>query len=200
MRKIREVFRLKFDSDISNRQIAMSCNIARSTVGEYLFRFQQAALSWPLPQDIDDNQLEQLLYPQLPAVPADQRPVPDWSYIHQQLRHKSVTLMLLWQEHKEQYPQGYFQRTIVRYTEFDHMTDRGLCPVLRTRPGLAPPQICLPSTFRYGAYLYVDPRFCLRLPSSAHYCTTLAFSYPSPPSGWVWTLPDTRVIISDITI
>ena len=48
MRKIREVFRLKFDCDISNRQIAISCNIARSTVGEYLFRFQQAALSWPL--------------------------------------------------------------------------------------------------------------------------------------------------------
>ena len=48
MRKIREVFRLKFDCDISNRQIAKSCNIARSTVGEYLFRFQQAALSWPL--------------------------------------------------------------------------------------------------------------------------------------------------------
>ncbi len=41
----------------------------------------------------------------------------------------------------------YFQRTIVRYTGFDLMTDRGLCPVLRTRPGLAPPQICLPSTF-----------------------------------------------------
>jgi len=29
MRKIREVFRLKFDCDISNRQIAKSCNIAR---------------------------------------------------------------------------------------------------------------------------------------------------------------------------
>ena len=96
MRKIREVFRLKFDCNISIRQIASSCNIARSTVGEYLFRFKQAALSWPLPQDIDDNQLEQLLYPPLPAVAADQRPVPDWSYIHQQLRHKSVTLMLLW--------------------------------------------------------------------------------------------------------
>ncbi len=105
---------------------------------------------------------------------------------------------------------GYFQRTIVRYTEFDHMTDRGLCPVLRTRPGLAPPQICLPSTFRYGTYLYVDPRFCLRLPSGAHCCNTLltgvasakrvAFSYPSPPPGWIWTLPDTRVIIPDITI
>ena len=41
---------------------------------------------------------------------------------------------------------GYFQRTIVRYTWFGHMTDIGLYPVLRTRPGLTPPQICLPST------------------------------------------------------
>jgi transposase len=107
MRKIREVFRLKFDCDLSNRQIANSCSIARSTVAEYLFRFQQAALSWPLSQDIDDNQLEQLLYPQLPAVPPEQRTVPDWSDVHQQLRHKSVTLMLLWQKYKELHPSGY---------------------------------------------------------------------------------------------
>ena len=76
MRKIREVFRLKFDCHISNRKIAKSCKIARSTVAEYLFRFQQAALSWPLPEEIDDNQLEQLLFPQLPALPADERPLP----------------------------------------------------------------------------------------------------------------------------
>ena len=128
MRKIREVFRLKFDCDISNRQIAKSCNIARSTVAEYLFRFQQAALSWPLPQELDDNQIEQLLYPRLPAVPADQRCVPDWSYIHQQLRHKSVTLMLLWQEHKEQYPQGY------QYSQFCHLYrqwSKQIDPVMR---------------------------------------------------------------------
>jgi len=115
MRKIREVFRLKFEYGISNRQIALSCNIARSTVGEYLFRFQQAALSWPVPQDIDDHQLEQMLYPKLPAVAADQRPVPDWSYIHQQLRQKSVTLMLLWQEYKEHNPHGY------QYSQFCHL-------------------------------------------------------------------------------
>jgi hypothetical protein len=41
---------------------------------------------------------------------------------------------------------GYFQRTIVKYTGLNHLTDRGLYPVLRTRPDLAPPQICLPST------------------------------------------------------
>ena len=61
MRKIREVFRLKFDCELSNRKIAKSCHIARSTVGEYLFRFDKAALSWPLPADMDDVELEQLL-------------------------------------------------------------------------------------------------------------------------------------------
>jgi len=42
---------------------------------------------------------------------------------------------------------GYFQRTIVRYTRLDLVTNIGLYPVLRTRPDLTPPQICLPSTF-----------------------------------------------------
>ncbi|MFC1816517.1 hypothetical protein ACFL0M_11420 [Thermodesulfobacteriota bacterium] len=67
MRKTKEVFRLKFDCQLSNRKIAESCMIARSTVAEYLFRFQQAALSWPLPEAMDDARLEDLLFsPHIP--------------------------------------------------------------------------------------------------------------------------------------
>ena len=107
MRKIREVFRLKFDCELSNRKIAKSCHIARSSVGEYLFRFQQATLSWPLPRDMDDVELEQLLYPP-PTVPvASLRALPGFNYIHCELRKKAVTLSLLWQEYKEQNPHGY---------------------------------------------------------------------------------------------
>ena len=58
MRKIREVFRLKFECELSNRKIAKSCLVARSTVAEYLFRFKQAGLSWPLPDGMDDTQIE----------------------------------------------------------------------------------------------------------------------------------------------
>ena len=115
MRKIREVFRLKFDCELSNRKIAKSCHIARSTVAEYLFRFQQAALSWPLPQDMDDTQLEQLLYPPPPAPVASVRPLPDCNYIHCELRKKGVTLSLVWQEYKEQHPHGY------QYSQFCHL-------------------------------------------------------------------------------
>ena len=43
---------------------------------------------------------------------------------------------------------GCFQRTIVRYTWADHVTDIGLYPVLRTRPGL--PQPHLPALYLIG--------------------------------------------------
>jgi len=184
MRKIREVFRLKFDCDISNRQIAKSCTIARSTVAEYLFRFQQAALRWPLPQDIDDNQLEQLLYPHLPAVPADQRPVADWSYIHQQLRQKSVTLMLLWQEHKELHPQGH------QYSQFCHLYRqwaKQIDPVMRQE-------------HRAGEKLFVDyagqtvPVYDLhtnQMRDAQIFVAVLgASSYTYAEATWTQTLPD----------
>ena len=114
MRKIREVFRLKFECKLSNRKIAKSCLIARSTVAEYLYRFKRAALSWPLPEDMDDGQLEQLLYPAvLPSI-SGVRPLPHYNYIHSELRKKGVTLSLLWQEYKEQQPHGY------QYSQFCH--------------------------------------------------------------------------------
>jgi transposase len=107
MRKIKEVLRLKFDHQLSKRQIAQSCSIAHSTVSEYLRRFRQAFLSWPLPEKIDDNQLEQLLFPRPQIGSPHRRPQPDWAYIHRELRRKGVTLMLLWQEYKAVHPNGY---------------------------------------------------------------------------------------------
>jgi hypothetical protein len=75
-------------------------------VAEYLFRFQQAALNWPLLDDMDDTQFELPLYPSAPAPFASFRPVSDCAYIHSELRQKGVILSLLWQEYKKQNPYG----------------------------------------------------------------------------------------------
>ena len=72
MRKIKEVLRLKWSSQLSNRAVAKACSIARSTVAEYLERASNAGLSWPLPEDLDDTALERLLYP--PVVCSDGPP------------------------------------------------------------------------------------------------------------------------------
>jgi transposase len=47
MRTIREVLRLKLDCGLSDRQIAKSTGLARSTIGEYLRRFHESGLLWP---------------------------------------------------------------------------------------------------------------------------------------------------------
>lgn len=45
MRKIYEILRLKFDHGLSNRDIALSVGVSRSTVIDYLLRVQAAGLS-----------------------------------------------------------------------------------------------------------------------------------------------------------
>ena len=102
MRKIRELMRLKYEFGRSHREIAASLGVANSTVSDYVRRAVAAALSWPLPEGLDDAALEAALFPALPPsrVP---RPEPDWQYVHRELqRHKGVTLRLLWLEYTGQ--------------------------------------------------------------------------------------------------
>jgi transposase len=113
MRRIKEIFRLKFEHRLTNRQIARSCNISRATVADYLFRAARADLTWPLPDGMDDVGLENLLFPfpgrspsRIDIVRAS-RPLPDFPHIHKELRHPHVTLQLLWEEYRETYPDGY---------------------------------------------------------------------------------------------
>jgi hypothetical protein len=62
MRKVKEVLRLHFDCKNSQRKIAQSCSIARSTVGDYLMRFQASRLPWPLPEELTEEKLDGLLF------------------------------------------------------------------------------------------------------------------------------------------
>jgi len=107
MRKIREVVRLHA-AGISQREIGRVTGVSASTVGDLLGRVVVAGLTWPLSEDIDDEQLETLLYPANPCGRGKIVP-PDWSYIHRELRRKHVTLMLLWQEYKADHPEDGYQ-------------------------------------------------------------------------------------------
>ena len=107
MRKIQEILRLKWGCGLSARQIARSLKIARSTVAEYLRRAEVAGFAWPLPEELDETAIERLLFPPQPFIPVYERPLPDWVKTHKELRHKGVTLFLLWQEYKAVYPEGF---------------------------------------------------------------------------------------------
>jgi transposase len=107
MRRVREILRLKHGG-ASDRQIARSLDLARSTVALTLERAAAAGLDWPLPPTLTDRVLEATLYVSPGSQPGARRKVePDWAYIHHELRRPGVTLMLLWEEYRQREPNGY---------------------------------------------------------------------------------------------
>ena len=107
MRKIRDVLRLSWGCKQSQRQVALQCNISSPCVSEYLRRASDAGLCWLLPEDLSDAQLDLLLFPPPPKLPAEQRGIPDWAVVHEELQKKNVTIFLLWQEYRVRHPNGY---------------------------------------------------------------------------------------------
>jgi transposase len=128
MRKIREILRLKQEKGLSHRSIARSLHLGIGTVSEYLAKAKEKGLSWPLPEEMDDAELERRLFPlmQEPRVPAK----PDFAYIHKELKRTGVTLLLLWVEYASDNPGGY------RYSRFCELYGRWkkkLNPTMRQR-------------------------------------------------------------------
>ena len=84
VRQIREILRLHHEAQLGERQIAAICLVGKGTVQRFLQRAAAAGLAWPLPEGMDDTQLEKLLFPPVPA-PAGTRPPPDFTKVHQEL-------------------------------------------------------------------------------------------------------------------
>lgn len=73
-----------------------------------LRRARLAGLTWPLPEGMDDEGFELLLFPALTAASqSDRRPAPDWAYVEKELRRRSVTRLLLWEEYRAANPDGF---------------------------------------------------------------------------------------------
>jgi len=73
MRKIKEVLRLHFEAQLSERQIAKICALGKGTVRRFLQRAEAAEVSWPLPPALDEAALEKKLFPPPPPPSAGPR-------------------------------------------------------------------------------------------------------------------------------
>ena len=183
MRKVRDILRLKYENRLTNRQIARSLSAARSTVADHLTRARMAGIEWPLPDGLDDEALERLLFPP-PQPNSVERPPPDLPLIHNELRRKGVTLQLLWQEYKAQDPNGY------QYTRF--------CDLYRGWSG----KLDLPMRFDHkaGEKAFVDYAghtvpIVNRLTGESHEAQIFvavlgASSYTFAEATWTQSLPD----------
>jgi hypothetical protein len=83
MRKIREVLRLSLGAGLSRRQVGAAVGLPYTTIADYLSRAQAAGLSWPVPEEMDDGELEARLFRSV-AAPSRSRPEPDWQDVHRE--------------------------------------------------------------------------------------------------------------------
>ena len=141
MRKVHTVLRLFFAAHMSIRSIARAIGASPSTVGDYIRRAQVAGLGWPLPEGMNEAELEAKLFPSLTRQPPSSgRPLPQWAYIRRELQRKGVTLSLLWQEYKSEHPGGLqYSQFCQRYRDWSKHVD-----------------VVMRQTHRAGEKLFVD--------------------------------------------
>jgi len=139
MEKIREVFRLALNNKMSYREIARSCNISHVSVGNYLDRLGHD-ITYSQIDALADEQLRQLLQRSHVNIKDKERTLPDWQLIHQELKKKGVTRRLLWQEYKEEHPDGY---QLTQFYELYNQWRKRLNPSMR-------------QTHKAGEKLFVD--------------------------------------------
>ena len=128
MRKVREILRMKYELCLPHRSIARSLHMSIGTVSEYLAKAKDIGLSWPLPSELDEAQLEAQLFPR--RAGSQTRPKLDFSNIHEELRGTGVTLLQLWVEYATDNPEAY------RYSRFCELYSRWkkkLNPTMRQR-------------------------------------------------------------------
>lgn len=124
MRKAKEILRLKFEADLGNHKIGRALGVSASTVWDTVSRFQMAGLTWPLAPEMTEGELERRLYRRPGDPEANPEHVPDWAAVKQELRHKNVTLRLLWEEYKQEHPDGFqYSWYCERYREWRKKID-----------------------------------------------------------------------------
>ncbi len=129
MRRVREILRLKHTCGASDRAIARSLGIARSTVALTLDRLAAAGLAWPLPETLSERVLEAMLYAGTGGKQGFRRKTePEWTHVHRELRRPGVTLMLLWEEYRAAEPDGYGYS---RWCELYRAWEGRLSPTMR---------------------------------------------------------------------
>jgi len=185
MRCVREILRLEHEG-LSDRAIARSTRVARSTVSDYLGRAVAAGLAWPLAAELTDTALEALLFVHGGAAPGLRRkPEPDWpSLLHRELRRPGVTLMLLWQEYRAAAPDGYgYSRFCELYGEWQSR----LSPTMRQ---VHPAGERLFADYAGQMVDLADGRTGEVRPAQIFVAVMGASSYTYAEATWTQTLPD----------
>jgi transposase len=118
MRKLKDALRLKLLCGQSHQQIAVALSIAKGSVTKYCALAGAAGLDWSAIEAMSETDLERRLFASSKVCTFAH---PDYGRMHQELRRKGVTIMLLWQEYSAQVGDDHCTEVplkALRYSQF----------------------------------------------------------------------------------
>ena len=103
MSNIKEVLRLKYLNQLSNRQIQAMTGVSRNSVANYIKSYTEIGSTLEEVLTLSDADLTQLFISNKPLTTKKSSDIihPDWNEIHEELSKKGMTRRLLWEELKE---------------------------------------------------------------------------------------------------
>lgn len=99
MTKYREILRL-CSLHLKTAEIVQACGVSSKTVVKTKKRAAELGISWPLPDDMTEEKLTEIMFPK-PVKPVSDRRMPDMDYIDKEVIRNGVNKKLLWTEYLE---------------------------------------------------------------------------------------------------
>lgn len=118
MSKIKEVLRLKYLNQLSNRQIQTVTGVSRNSVANYIKCYIELEVTLEEVITLSDSDLVELFTSNKPIAPKKKDLSlihPDWNEVRNELARKGMTRALLYEEYKDKIPNLYSYSQFNRY-------------------------------------------------------------------------------------
>lgn len=136
MSKEKEVYR-RLSVGISQKSIAKSLGISDHTVRRIKKRFEDLNLTYDQVASMADDEVAVYFKKESEVIFTQERP--DYEYVIKELKHKGVTLMLLWEEYVSHCIE--FNKPYLKYTQFcnvvkDYAKSKNITMHIEHKPGV----------------------------------------------------------------
>ena len=115
MKQVRDVLQLHSVMKLSLRRIEGATRVAKSTISDYIKRFEKSGLTMEQINILNDDEMKLKLFGDYSSAVVSKKAMPDMNYLYQEMKRRKytkVTLQLLWEEYLANNPDGY------RYSQF----------------------------------------------------------------------------------
>lgn len=113
LRDVKKIIQLYYLAKLSFRAIGKSLNTPKSTIADYINRFNKSGLTLTDLDSWTEDEIYQALFPDGSKRTKQRlhKILPDWSKMHLELKKKYITKQLLWEEYQKTYPDNHYGYT-----------------------------------------------------------------------------------------